>query len=103
MPLSVALALRRRKGLTVITNNLSAALASSDEMTNRIILPGGELRLLDRDILGKDVLAFLAATRPNFVYLAWQVLLKMDRYLSFMQQRCSRESRLEQTRNGRSL
>ena len=52
----------------MITNNLSAALALSDEMTNRIILPGGELRLPDRDILGEDVLAFLAATGPNFAY-----------------------------------
>ena len=65
-PLSVARALRRRKGLTVITNNLSAALALSDEMTNRIILPGGELRLPDRDILGEDVLAFFSRYRAEF-------------------------------------
>ena len=65
-PLSVARALRRRKGLTVITNNLSAALALSHEMTNRIILPGGELRLPDRDILGEDVLAFFSRYRAEF-------------------------------------
>lgn len=40
-PLSVAKALRRRKNLTVITNNLSAAMVLSDELSNRIILPGG--------------------------------------------------------------
>ena len=44
-PLSVAQALRRRKGLTVITNNLSAAMALSEEVSNRIILPGGEVAL----------------------------------------------------------
>ena len=57
-PLSVARALQRRKGLTIITNNLSAAMALSEELTNRIILPGGELRLPDRDILGDEVLEF---------------------------------------------
>ena len=65
-PLSVAQALRRRKGLTVIRNNLSAAMALSEEMSNRIILPGGELRLPDRDILGNDVLDFFARFRADF-------------------------------------
>lgn len=65
-PLSVAQALRRRKGLTIITNNLSAAMALSDEVSNRIILPGGELRLPDRDILGNDVLDFFGRYRAEF-------------------------------------
>ncbi|MBE0414527.1 DeoR/GlpR family DNA-binding transcription regulator [Yoonia sp.] len=65
-PLSVALALRRRKRLTVITNNLSVAMALSEEMSNRIILPGGELRLPDRDILGNDVLEFFGRFRADF-------------------------------------
>jgi DeoR family transcriptional regulator, glycerol-3-phosphate regulon repressor len=65
-PLSVAQALRRRKGLTVITNNLSAAMALSEEVSNRIILPGGELRLPDRDILGNDVLDFFGRFRTEF-------------------------------------
>jgi len=65
-PLSVARALRRRKGLTVITNNLSAAMALSEEVSNRIILPGGELRLPDRDILGNDVLDFFGRFRADF-------------------------------------
>jgi DeoR family glycerol-3-phosphate regulon repressor len=65
-PLSVARALRRRKGLTIITNNLSAAMALSEELTNRIILPGGELRLPDRDILGDEVLEFFNRYRAEF-------------------------------------
>lgn len=65
-PLSVARALRRRKGLTVITNNLSAAMELSEEVSNRIILPGGELRLPDRDILGNDVLNFFGRFRAEF-------------------------------------
>ncbi len=65
-PLSVAQALRHRKGLTVITNNLSAAMALSEERTNRIILPGGELRLPDRDILGDEVLEFFGKYRAEF-------------------------------------
>jgi len=65
-PLSVAQALRRRKGLTVITNNLSAAMALSEEVSNRIMLPGGELRLPDRDILGDEVLDFFGSFRAEF-------------------------------------
>jgi DeoR family transcriptional regulator, glycerol-3-phosphate regulon repressor len=65
-PLSVAQALRRRKGLTVITNNLSAAMALSEEVSNRIILPGGEVRLPDRDILGNEVLDFFGRFRADF-------------------------------------
>ncbi len=65
-PLSVAQALRRRKSLTVITNNLSAAMVLSDEVSNRIILPGGELRLPDRDILGDQVLEFFGHYRAEF-------------------------------------
>ncbi|MFT4700188.1 MAG: DeoR family glycerol-3-phosphate regulon repressor [Yoonia sp.] len=65
-PLSVAQALRRRKGLTVITNNLNAAMALSDELSNRIIIPAGELRLPDRDILGNEVLEFFGRYRAEF-------------------------------------
>lgn len=64
--LAVARALRARKGLTVITNNLSAAMALSDELSNRIIIPGGELRLPDRDMLGDEVLNFFARYRTEF-------------------------------------
>ncbi|MBT6542856.1 MAG: DeoR/GlpR transcriptional regulator, partial [Rhodobacteraceae bacterium] len=48
------------------TNNLTAAMALSDETTNRIILPGGELRLPDRDILGEEVQKFFAGYRTEF-------------------------------------
>lgn len=65
-PLSVARALRSRKGLTVITNNLNAAMVLSEEVSNRIILPGGELRLPDRDILGNEVLDFFRRYRAEF-------------------------------------
>lgn len=65
-PLSVARALRSKKGLTVITNNLNAAMALSDETTNRIILPGGEIRLPDRDILGDEVVEFFGRYRAEF-------------------------------------
>lgn len=65
-PLCVARALRRRKCLTVITNNLSAAMVLGDEVSNRIILPGGELRLPDRDILGDDVVAFFDRHRAEY-------------------------------------
>ena len=65
-PLNVARALRDRKELTVITNNLSAAMALSEEQSNRIILPGGEVRLPDRDILGDEVLKLFGQYRADF-------------------------------------
>ena len=65
-PLSVAQALTCRTNLTIITNNLSAAMVLSEEVSNRIILPGGELRLPDRDILGNDVLDFFGRYRAEF-------------------------------------
>ncbi|MBO6920465.1 MAG: DeoR/GlpR transcriptional regulator [Rhizobiaceae bacterium] len=65
-PLSVAKALRRRKRLTIITNNLSAAMALSEEVSNRILVPGGEVRLPDRDILGDDVLDYFGRFRADY-------------------------------------
>lgn len=65
-PLAVARALRPRKELTVITNNLSAAMVLSEEVSNRIILPGGEVRLPDRDILGEEVLDFFGRYRTEY-------------------------------------
>lgn len=65
-PLAVANALRGRKELTVITNNLSAAMALSGEVSNRIIIPGGELRLPDRDMLGEDVVSFFGRYRAEY-------------------------------------
>ncbi len=65
-PLSVARALHRRKELTVITNNLSAAMALSEEVSNRIIVPGGEIRLPDRDFVGEEVVEFFSRYRAEF-------------------------------------
>lgn len=65
-PLAVARALRARNGLTVITNNLSAAMVLSEQLSNRIIIPGGELRLPDRDMLGDEVVGFFGKYRAEF-------------------------------------
>lgn len=64
--LSVARVLRRRKELTVITNNLAAAMALSEEVSNRIILPGGEMRLPDRDLIGEEVVEFFGRFRAEY-------------------------------------
>jgi DeoR family glycerol-3-phosphate regulon repressor len=64
--LSVARALHQRRELTVITNNLSAAMTLSEEVSNRIILPGGELRLPDRDFIGEEVVSFFARYRAEY-------------------------------------
>ncbi|QGX99220.1 DeoR/GlpR transcriptional regulator [Roseovarius faecimaris] len=64
--LSVARALHRRKELTVITNNLSAAMALSEEVSNRIIVPGGEIRLPDRDFVGEEVVDFFSHYRAEY-------------------------------------
>lgn len=65
-PAAVARALRPRKGLTIITNNLTAAMALSEQVSNRIIIPGGELRLPDRDLLGDEVVSFFGRYRAEF-------------------------------------
>ena len=65
-PLEVARSLLRRQELTVITNNLGAAMALSEEISNRIILPGGELRLPDRDFIGEGSVDFFARFRTEF-------------------------------------
>ncbi len=65
-PMMVADALAGKKNLTVVTNNLNAAMSLSREATNRIILPGGEMRLPDRDILGDQVIEFFGNYRTEF-------------------------------------
>lgn len=64
--LSVARALQRKRQLTVITNNLSAAMALSEDLSNRIILPSGEVRLPDRDLIGEEVVEFFGRYRAEF-------------------------------------
>lgn len=65
-PLAVAKALVRHQELTVITNNLGAAMALSDEVSNRILLPGGELRLPDRDFIGEETVEFFTRFRAEY-------------------------------------
>ncbi|WP_193748298.1 DeoR/GlpR family DNA-binding transcription regulator [Leisingera sp. ANG-M1] len=65
-PALVAAALAEREGLTIVTNNLNAAMALSEAPGARIILPGGTLRLPDRDILGAQVLDLFRGYRADF-------------------------------------
>jgi len=65
-PALVASALARRRHLTVVTNNLDAALALSNSEGARIVIPGGEVRLPDRDLLGADAIALFATYRADF-------------------------------------
>lgn len=62
----VALALAGHDDLTIVTNNLNAALALSANRSNRIIVPGGTLRLPDRDFLGAEVEALFRSYRADF-------------------------------------
>ena len=41
-------------------------MALSEEVSNRIILPGGEVRLPDRDFVGEEVIAFFGRYRAEF-------------------------------------
>jgi len=65
-PALVATALTEKMALTVITNNLNAAMALSENTSNRIILPGGELRLPDRDVLNESAIHLFASYRADF-------------------------------------
>ncbi|MCF3595763.1 DeoR/GlpR family DNA-binding transcription regulator [Rhodobacteraceae bacterium LMO-12] len=65
-PALVARALTGRTGLTVITNNLNVAMILSEASDVRIILPGGELRLPDSDILGEQALALVEGYRADY-------------------------------------
>jgi len=65
-PALVAKALADKQGLTVVTNNLNAALALGENATTRIILPGGELRLPDRDMLNQQTIELFATYRADF-------------------------------------
>ena len=65
-PALVAHELAGREELTVVTNNLNAAMALAENGTNRIILPGGEMRLPDRDFLNPEAIALFDAYRADF-------------------------------------
>ena len=65
-PAIVAAALADKRDLTVVTNNLNAANALAEGPGNRIILPGGELRLPDRDFLGEEAVKIFDDYRADF-------------------------------------
>lgn len=65
-PEQVALALAGHEDLTVVTNNLNVAMALSANRSNRIVVPGGTLRLPDRDILGAETEALFRSYRADF-------------------------------------
>ncbi|WP_285674398.1 DeoR/GlpR family DNA-binding transcription regulator [Paralimibaculum aggregatum] len=65
-PAIVAAALAGKPGLTVITNNLNAAAALAESPGARVILPGGELRLPDRDLIGPEAADLFGAYRADF-------------------------------------
>lgn len=65
-PALVATALAEKAALTVITNNLNAAMALSENTANRLILPGGELRLPDRDFLSESAIKLFASYRADY-------------------------------------
>lgn len=65
-PEFVALAMQGHEDLTVVTNNLNVAMALSVARSNRIILPGGTVRLPDRDMLGPHVEEMYRNYRVDF-------------------------------------
>ncbi|QIE57930.1 DeoR/GlpR transcriptional regulator [Pikeienuella piscinae] len=65
-PAIVAHELHALKNLTVVTNNLNAAMALTAERSNRIIIPGGEIRLPDRDLLSDEASAVFTRYRADF-------------------------------------
>src|SRR5690606_4737079 len=65
-PEQVALAMAGHEDLTVVTNNLNVAVALSAARSNRIVLPGGVLRLPDRDFLGHDVETMFRSYRAEY-------------------------------------
>lgn len=65
-PEFVARALIDHEDLTVVTNNFNVAMTLSARRSNRIIVPGGMLRLPDRDLLGPDVVEMFRAYRVDY-------------------------------------
>lgn len=65
-PEQVAAALSAHEDLTVITNSLNVADAFGGSGSHRIILPGGPLRLPDRDLLGVESERLFRSFRADF-------------------------------------
>lgn len=65
-PQFVAEALVGHEDLTVVTANLNVALTLSANRSNQIIIPGGTLRLPDRDLTGRAAEAMFHDYRVDF-------------------------------------
>lgn len=65
-PALVARALARHRGLTAVTNNLHAAMALSEAEDVRVVVPGGELRLPDLDLLNEQAIALFETYRADY-------------------------------------
>lgn len=65
-PEQVALALAQHDNLTVITNNLRAALALCTNQSNQVIVPGGTLRFPNPEILGSDADKLFRSFRADY-------------------------------------
>lgn len=65
-PEQVALALADRRGLSVITNNLNAAMALCRADSNAVTIVGGRLRNRDRDVTGDPAVALFASFKVDF-------------------------------------
>lgn len=65
-PEIVARALLNHEDLTVVTNNVNVAVALSGNPSNRIIMPGGIMRLPDLDFLGPHVEEMFRNYRVDF-------------------------------------
>lgn len=100
-PEQVALALLTRQRLTVVTNNFRAALALAAQPGHRVIVPGGELRRQNPEILGSSADALFREYRADFgIYGVGGIdedgtLLDYDR-----QEAASREALLSSCRVG---
>lgn len=65
-PEFVARAMLNHEDLTVVTNNVNVAVALSANPSNRIIMPGGVMRLPDLDFLGPQVEEMYRSYRVDF-------------------------------------
>ena len=65
-PEQVALALTEHSDLTVVTNNLCVALALMHNVSNRVVLPGGQLRPPNPEILGPEAEQLFADFKADF-------------------------------------
>lgn len=65
-PEQVALALADHQDLTVVTNNLSAALALTHNVSHHVVLAGGQLRQPNPEILGPEAERLFNSFKADF-------------------------------------